>query len=142
MSRILLIDDDALLRYTVRELLELDGHVVTDTTDGWAGLRELRMGLRVDLVITDMLMPVMDGAQFIVKLKQIHPNLPVLAISGGRRTLSPQFNLDTAQLLGAAHALCKPFDRAALQKAVQAALSRPPGTPTPGQPTLAAKDLP
>jgi CheY-like chemotaxis protein len=123
MPRILLIDDDALLRYTVRELLELDGHHVKDTTDGLAGLRELRMGMVVDLVITDMLMPVMDGAQFIVKLRQLYPRLPVLAISGGRRTLSPQFNLDTAELLGASHALSKPFDRATLQKAVQAALS-------------------
>jgi len=122
MSRILLIDDDALLRDTVHQLLDLDGHHVSEADDGEAGLAKLRQGLAVDLVITDMLMPVMDGAQFIVELKKLRPGLPVIAMSGGRRSLSPQFNLDTAHLAGAAQSLSKPFGRAALQTAVRAAL--------------------
>ena len=123
MPRILLIDDDALLRDTVRQLLELDGHHVTEAVQGQAGLDKLRQGLSVDLVITDMLMPVMDGAQCIVELKKLRPGLPVIAISGGRRSLSPQFNLDTADLAGATQSLRKPFGRAALQAAVFSALS-------------------
>lgn len=123
MSTILLVDDDALLRDTVRQLLELDGHRVIDVADGAAGLQHLaRHASGVDLVITDMLMPVMDGAQFIVQLKQSHPRLPLIAISGGRRTLSPQFNLDTANLLGVAKSLSKPFGRDALQAAVRSVL--------------------
>lgn len=122
MSRILLIDDDDLLRNTVQQLLQLDHHQVTEAADGQAGLERLRHGLEVDLVITDMLMPVMDGAQFIVELKKLRPGLPVVAISGGRRSLSPQFNLDTASLAGAAQLLPKPFGRAALQAAVRSAL--------------------
>jgi CheY-like chemotaxis protein len=123
MSTILLVDDDALLRDTVRQLLELDGHRVIDVADGAAGLQHLaRHASGVDLVITDMLMPVMDGAQFIVQLKQSHPRLPLIAISGGRRTLSPQFNLDTANLLGVAKSLPKPFGRDALQAAVRSVL--------------------
>ena len=123
MSTILLVDDDALLRDTVRQLLELDGHRVIDVADGAAGLQHLaRQASGVDLVITDMLMPVMDGAQFIVNLKQSHPRLPVIAISGGRRTLSPQFNLDTANLLGVAKSLPKPFGREALQAAIRSVL--------------------
>jgi CheY-like chemotaxis protein len=123
MARILLIDDDALLRDTLRQLLELDGHQVSEAGDGDAGLRLLREGLASDLVITDMLMPVLDGAQVIVQLKALRPGLPVLAISGGRRALSPQFNLDTATLAGAAQSLPKPFGRAALQAAVRAAMA-------------------
>jgi len=122
MPRILLIDDDALLRDTLRQLLELDGHQVSEAGDGNLGLQQLAQGLRVDLVITDMLMPLMDGAQVIVELKKTHPGLPVIAISGGRRSLSPQFNLDTAQLAGATQSLAKPFGRAALQAAVRAAI--------------------
>jgi CheY-like chemotaxis protein len=123
LARILLIDDDALLRDTLRQLLELDGHLVSEAADGDAGLRLLRDGLGSDLVITDMLMPVLDGAQVIAQLKLLRPGLPVLAISGGRRALSPQFNLDTALLAGAAQSLPKPFGRAALQAAVSAAMS-------------------
>jgi len=122
-ATILLVDDDTLLRDTVRQLLELDGHRVVDVADGSAGLQYLgQHPTGVDLVITDMLMPVMDGAQFIVHLKQSHPRLPVIAISGGRRTLSPQFNLDTANLLGVAKSLPKPFGRDALQAAVRSVL--------------------
>lgn len=123
MSTILLVDDDVLLRDTVRQLLELDGHRVIDVADGAAGLQYLAQHASgVHLVITDMLMPVMDGVQFIVGLKKAHPHLPVIAISGGRRTLSPQFNLDTANLLGVAKSLPKPFGRDALQAAVRSVL--------------------
>jgi CheY-like chemotaxis protein len=122
MSRILLIDDDALLRDALHQLLALDGHHVSEAADGTDGLALVRGGLQLDLVITDMLMPAMDGAQVIVELKRLRPGLPVVAISGGRRALSPQFNLDSAGLAGAAQSLAKPFGRAALQSAVRAAL--------------------
>lgn len=122
MARILLVDDDTLLRDAVRQLLALDGHHVSEAEDGASALTQLRQGLSVDLVITDMLMPVMDGAQLIVELKKLRPQVPVIAISGGRRSLSPQFSLDTAQIAGAAQLLPKPFGRAALQAAVRTAL--------------------
>jgi CheY-like chemotaxis protein len=123
MAQILLIDDDALLRDTLRQLLELDGHHVEEACDGAVGLSMLRQRASVDLVITDMLMPQVDGAQVIVEIKRLRPGLPVLAISGGRRSLSTRFNLDTAVLAGAAQSLPKPFGRAALQAAVESALA-------------------
>lgn len=123
MPTILLVDDDALLRDTVRQLLELDGHRVVDVAEGATGLQYLAQHASgVQLVITDMLMPVMDGVQFILSLKKAYPRLPVIAISGGRRTLSTQFNLDTANLLGVAKSLPKPFGRDALQAAVRSVL--------------------
>lgn len=125
MARILLIDDDELLRDTVEQLLALDKHQVITAADGDAGLSRLRQDPGIELVITDMLMPVMDGAQVIVEARRLRPRLPVIAISGGRRALTPQFNLDSAQLAGAAQSLPKPFGRAALQAAVRAALSPP-----------------
>ncbi|MEK8025184.1 response regulator [Pseudaquabacterium rugosum] len=122
MPHILLIDDDALLRDTLHQLLALDGHQVTEAADGHLGLERLLKGQRFDLVITDMLMPAMDGAQVITEVRRRWPQLPVIAISGGRRAISPQFNLDTAQLVGATCMLGKPFGRAALQQAVRTAL--------------------
>jgi CheY-like chemotaxis protein len=122
MARILLIDDDELLRDTVLQMLELDGHRVTEAADGESGLRQFSMA-GFDLVITDILMPGIDGTRVIVELRRLRPGLPVLAISGGRRMLSPSFNLETASLAGATCQLGKPFSRQQLQAAVTQSLA-------------------
>jgi len=121
MASILLVDDDALLRETVQQLLERDGHQVATAADGEEGLRRLAER-PVDLLITDVLMPRRDGADVIMSLRRAGSSLPVIAISGGRRVLTPEFNLKTAGLAGATVQLAKPFGRAQLQAAVQQAL--------------------
>jgi CheY-like chemotaxis protein len=123
MANILLVDDDALLRDTVRQMLEIDGHEVREADNGQAGLSACERHRDLDLVITDMLMPVLDGAQFIVELRRRKTAVPVIAISGGRRALSPEFNLQTAGIVGATLQLPKPFDRASLRDAVNKALA-------------------
>lgn len=126
MARILLIDDDELLRDTVLQMLELDGHEVTQAASGEQGLKLFasRSGQRgFDAVITDVLMPGIDGARVIVELRRSHPGLPIVAISGGRRVLSPQFNLETAALAGASCQLSKPFSRHELQSALSQAMA-------------------
>ncbi len=127
MARILLIDDDELLRDTLLQLLELDGHQVTSAADGEEGLRlfAARPG-SFDAVITDVLMPGMDGARIIVELRRLQPQLPIVAISGGRRVLSSQFNLETAVLAGASSQLSKPFGRQELQGALRQAMAAGP----------------
>lgn len=129
MPRILLIDDDDLLRDTLLQMLELDGHEVIEAADGPQALklfaaRGAHDGF--DAVITDMLMPGMDGARVVVELRRTHPGLPVIAISGGRRALSPQFSLETASLAGATCQLAKPFSRHELQSALSQALAAAP----------------
>ncbi|MBG6082871.1 response regulator [Rubrivivax gelatinosus] len=124
MAQILLIDDDEMLRDTLRQMLELDGHAVTEAADGEQGLALFRSRAgRFDAVITDILMPGIDGTRVIVELHRSHPQLPVIAISGGRRVLSPQFNLETAALAGASCQLSKPFSRHDLQSALTQALA-------------------
>jgi CheY-like chemotaxis protein len=127
MARILLIDDDELLRDTVLQMLQLDGHQVVEAADGAQGLQQFARHQAgaggIDLVITDMLMPGTDGARVIVELRRNHPDLPIIAISGGRRVLTPQFNLETATLAGASCQLAKPFSRHDLQSAVHKALA-------------------
>ena len=122
MAHILLIEDDELLRDTLLQMLQLDGHRVAEAADGEQGLERLGNGSAIDLVITDILMPGVDGTQVIAELRRRQPGLPIIAISGGRRVLSPGFNLETARLMGATGVLAKPFGRSALQAALRAAL--------------------
>ena len=117
-----MIDDDELLRDTLLQMLELDRHRVTEASTGEQGLKLFGSGNGFDAVITDILMPGMDGTQVIFEMRQRTPHLPVIAMSGGRRKLSPQFNLETAAMVGATSQLVKPFGlkdlRAALNKAL------------------------
>lgn len=122
MPRILLIDDDELLRDTLLQMLELDGHRVTEAADGEAALQRFGDGRLFDLVITDILMPGIDGTRVIVEMRRRRGDIPILAISGGRRVLSPEFNLESAGLAGANAQLGKPFTRSDLQGALRAAM--------------------
>lgn len=126
MPHILLVDDDELLRDTLLQMLELDGHRVTEASGGEIALQRFGDGRQFDLVISDILMPGMDGTRVIVEMRQCRPDIPILAISGGRRVLSPEFNLESAALAGANAQLSKPFTRAALQAAIRQALDTSP----------------
>jgi len=123
MAHVLLIDDDELLRDTLLQFLELDGHAVSGAASAEEGLAKFGAGATIDLVITDILMPGMDGARLIVELRRRRPQVPIVAISGGRRVLSPEFSLQTALLAGATCQLAKPFSRHELQSALRHALS-------------------
>ena len=122
MAHILLIEDDELLRDTLLQMLELDGHRVAEAADGEQGLKRFGSGSGIDLVITDILMPGVDGTQVIAELHRRQPGMPIIAISGGRRALTPVFSLETARLMGATCVLAKPFGRAELQAALRQAL--------------------
>lgn len=122
MARILLIDDDETFRDTVSQFLELDRHQVVEAADGAAGLKRFAEG-SFDVVLTDILMPGMDGAQLILRIHERNPRQPIVAMSGGRRVISPEFNLQTAAMAGATAQLAKPFSRAQLQAALSKALA-------------------
>jgi CheY-like chemotaxis protein len=122
MAHILLVDDDEILRDTLLQMLELDGHTVSHAASAEEGLTTFG-GAAIDLVITDILMPGMDGARLIVELRRSRPHLPIVAISGGRRVLSAEFSLQTASLAGATYQLAKPFSRHELQSVLRQALS-------------------
>lgn len=126
MPQILLVDDDELLRDTLLQMLELDGHRVTEASGGEAALHRFGDGRQFDLVISDILMPGLDGTRLIVEMRRRRADIPILAISGGRRALSPEFNLESAALAGANAQLGKPFSRAALQAAIRHALESTP----------------
>jgi len=109
MTTILLVDDEDLLREGVREILEMNGFTVIEAADGQEALRQFALAEKVDLVISDIVMPNMDGVDFVTKLREMFPDVPILTISGGSRVVSARFGLDSALLSGANASLTKPF---------------------------------
>jgi len=122
MSHILVIEDDEFFGELLLELLQQDGHKVSLATDGAKALQLLAIQ-RPDLIITDILMPNMDGVEFIMALAKQDSRIPVIAMSGGRRSISPEFSLESAKLLGVKTTLTKPFTHTDLRQTVQLALA-------------------
>ncbi len=108
MASIVLIDDDPDVRRAIRRVLEQAGHSVLALDNGKAALASIEAE-PPDLVITDMLMPDMDGVEVIGEVGSAAPGLPIIAVSGGGR-VPISLLLDTAGGLGAVHTLAKPFE--------------------------------
>lgn len=120
---ILVIDDDEIMRDLVADWLEAAGYAVRKAADGPAGLAEVERA-EPALVVTDMCMPGPSGGVIIRALRQDHPAIRIIAISG-------HFSLSGCSLadaldLGAARALTKPVKRSEIMRAV-AELVGPPG---------------
>jgi DNA-binding NtrC family response regulator len=120
MSRILIIDDEQPVRSVFRRALERAGHEVSEAGDGQAGLKQIAQS-SFDLVVTDIVMPTMEGVEFIFQVHREQPDLKVIAMSGGGR-VAPKAYLDMARAAGAVSVLAKPFTIEALLAAVDAAL--------------------
>ena len=108
MAHVLVIDDDADVRWIIRRAVQSDGHTVTEAANGAEGLRRFTEQA-ADLVITDILMPEREGIETIIELRRGHPDLPILAISGGSEITDRDGLLVSADLLGATRVLPKPF---------------------------------
>ena len=102
-KRILLIEDEALIRRLISLGLE-EKYVLRETENGQQGL-ELLESWAPHLVILDMMMPVMDGLQFLNWRNQHHPDIPVLALTGMKQPNSEERILSA----GATAVLFKPI---------------------------------
>ena len=112
MPRILLIEDDRALRKALRLALEKLGHTVCEADDGREGLKVF-VAEPADLVITDMIMPEMEGVETIRALRRLEPMLQIIAITGGGRGTADGY-LRLAAQFGAAKVFTKPFELADL----------------------------
>jgi CheY-like chemotaxis protein len=121
MSHVLVIEDEAFFSAVLVQMLKQDGHQVTASADGAKALTLLQR-IHPDLIITDILMPNMDGVEFIMELTKLSSHTPLIAMSGGRRSITSAFNLESAKLLGVKTTMTKPFNLAELRRAVKEAL--------------------
>ena len=115
---ILIIDDDETLREMLREVLTRSGHHVLSAENGELGIRIIETH-SVDLVITDIYMPHTDGLEVTIKLRETHPEIKIIVITGN----APEFYVDSAMMLGAHDSLKKPFQLLELESKINSLLS-------------------
>ncbi len=104
-KRILIIDDDEKIRTSLQDILEQQGYVLNVAGNGNEGLRQCE-SVRPDLILTDIIMPDMEGIELIMALRKRLKKIPIIAMSGD---IVGQKFLRAAQLLGAVDTLLKPF---------------------------------
>ena len=105
MATILIIDDEEIIRVLLRSALEVEGYEVTEAANGREGL-ELYRQRPTNLVITDIVMPELNGLDMLLELTREFLHAKVIAISGAGEEKNV---LDVAKLLGARQTFQKPF---------------------------------
>ena len=119
---ILLVEDDEQVRKFASQVLKGSGYAVVQAENGDAALELVKRDLpQFDLLVTDVIMPGMDGAQLALSLREMTPELPVLFMSGYTDDKLVQVGIER----GEGNFLSKPFTVAGLLSAVREALPEP-----------------
>jgi len=121
VARICLIEDDALIRKTLHKLLSNMDHFVATASNGKEGLA-LIQSRPFDIVVTDIIMPEMEGIELIRRIHETHPDLKVVAMSGGGRVGNMDF-LKIAKSIGADEIIYKPATKTDFINAIDRCLS-------------------
>lgn len=116
MRKILIIDDEPYILLMLKKMLEKAGYEVDLASNGQQGMQIFEKD-KVDLVITDIIMPDKEGLEIILEMKKQRPDLKIIAISGGGR-ISPESYLECAAHFGATKVFQKPFKQKELVSAV------------------------
>lgn len=125
MAKILVFDDEPSILLMIKKMLEKAGHEVDIAQNGRDGM-ELFERNKPDLVITDIIMPIKEGLETILELRKKHPELKIIAISGGGR-IGPDGYLPSAKLLGADMVFQKPLIQKEFVEAVSMLLNKNKG---------------
>lgn len=121
MERVLIVDDEELVRVTLRQILQSAGYEITEASDGRQALADYKES-RPDLVITDIIMPDKEGIETIIELRAMDPNAKIIAISGGGRVGASDY-LELAKRLGADKVISKPLNSEKLLQAVEVVMA-------------------
>ena len=116
-AKILIVDDEAPMRFVIEHLLNAEGYHVTTAANGEIAL-ELASRENFDLIMIDLIMPRKDGIETILLLRASQPQTKIIAMSGGWNGGSHSY-LRLAGKIGASRTLAKPFDRATLLHAIE-----------------------
>jgi DNA-binding response OmpR family regulator len=122
MANILVIEDQDSVRRITSGILTEAGHAVRAVPDGDMGVKACAAE-EFDLVVTDIIMPKKQGFDTIVEIRQKHPAVKILAVSGGGQG-DPEGYLQISRQLGAHATLAKPFSPEQLTTAVNSLLTK------------------
>jgi DNA-binding response OmpR family regulator len=120
MATILIAEDNEMLRDPVKTMLSEKGHEVIATEDGLEALDALRSAASdhsISLLITDIILPKVDGMSLITEARKLDRRIKILAITGGGRQIHSNF-IKAAMNCGAHDALKKPFTQQQLMEKV------------------------
>jgi len=117
MQKILIIDDEPHILMMLKKMMEKAGYETDLAANGKEGM-EIFQKSPSDLVITDIIMPEKEGLETIREMKRIHPELKIIAMSGGGK-ISAENYLETARIFGATRIIQKPFTQNDMVSAVK-----------------------
>lgn len=121
-STVLLVEDEVLLREGVQEVLEVHGYKVIGAGDGLEALEWLQQ-VSVSLIISDLVMPNMNGVDFVQKVRLKFPDLPIIVASGSPGTVMKRLGIESIRVPGATACIMKPFKSADLMQLVEQVLA-------------------
>jgi YesN/AraC family two-component response regulator len=116
MLKILLVDDELLTRKTLEAYLSRKGYDVISAEDGHHATRLLKK-YTPDIVITDIIMPEINGIELILDIQKKYPSIKIIAISGGCK-INASTHLNIAKDLGVQAILTKPVTDVELEEAI------------------------
>lgn len=123
MATILIVDDEEMIRSMLQQALTKDGHDIFIANNGKEAI-ETAQQQPLDLLITDLVMPVQNGLDLIMEIRKNHPDIPIVAISGGGG-LESHFNyLSVAELIGAHSIFKKPLELSEFRRKIDELLAR------------------
>ena len=122
MARILVVDDDLTVRELVTLLAERDGHEVFSAENGIQAVKMLR-DRAVDLIITDIMMPELDGFGVVQVARKVQPDARVIVASAVGEKVPEHLTEAAFQRLGVDRFVPKPFRAATLRAAIREALA-------------------
>ena len=116
MAVIMLVDDEPSMLSILKDLVSKDGHQILLAQDGLEASQLFKQKVP-DLVITDILMPNKEGLEFISEIRAAHPNIKIIAYTGGGSS-DPQNFLEFAKGMGADKVFSKPVPLAKLREEI------------------------
>jgi CheY-like chemotaxis protein len=119
-ANVLVVEDDLLNRDLICKVLRKEGHQVVEACDGAIALEILQV-LPFDLVITDFVMPKLNGIEFVEHLHSLQPRIPIIFITGFLSVISGKSILDDV-----AEVLAKPFELDVFRSTVHRLLDSTP----------------
>ncbi len=117
MKKILIIDDDPIILSLMQAMLSKHEYITKTAGDGHEGLEMIKHE-QFDVVVTDLIMPQIDGMEVIKKVRKQSPETKIIAISGGGR-IDADVYLQMAERMQEVATLCKPFTAKDLIKTIE-----------------------